>query len=471
MLIDEQRWQLIGKSVYCCMHSTPRPPRSQLYIYAIGQFGWSLASFGAANLLVYFYMPPEEAGQSAVFPPMIFQGAILGIVTIIGLINFGGRLFDAITDPLIAASSDRASTTGGKRRKFMKWAAVPFAVLSVLIFCPPIPGESIWNSVWLVGMILLFYFFLTLYVVPYNALISELGHHPPDRMRISTLISIAWAMGFVLGGTAYGLQGYFEQSVDAVTAFQYTVAVYGVVALLAMLCPAFFLKEETYAKQTQASQQPIRLSLRTVLSDRPFRVFVFSDLMYWIALTFIQQGVSYYVTTVFGLPKEQATTFLMVSFLGSFALYWPINVWVKRAGKRLPLLFAFWAFFLVFSLTALIRPLGLPAEVFFYVLAALSAFPLAAFGIIPNALIADFIHRHEQQTGTPQAGMFYAVRNFMMKVGITVASLIFPSMLLLGRSAEEPTGVLASAWVACGFCVLGWWLFRRVGVIAPSDNV
>jgi GPH family glycoside/pentoside/hexuronide:cation symporter len=442
--------------------TTPlRPPLSQLIIYALGQLGWSLAAYGAANLLVYFYLPPEDANQAS-FPPFIFQGAVLGIATVIGFINFGGRLFDAITDPLIAAWSDRRAPRGGKRRKVLAIAALPFAALSFLIFLPPTPGISSLNTVWLVGTVFLFYFFLTLYVVPYTALISELGHHPPDRMRISTLISITWALGFVIGGTAYGLKDYFSNYTDPVRAFQWAMGLFAVLSLVFMLVPVFFLRESRYAHQVDTTVSSPFQSLRTVFAERNFQLFIISDLFYWLALTFIQQGVSFYVVTLFRLPEAQATVFLMISFLASFACYWPINLAVRRFGKKRILLSAFLVFSLVFALTGALRWLQFPSTPLFYTLALLSAYPLAAFGIIPNALVADFIEAHTLRTGSQQAGMFYAVRNFMMKVGIGLSLLIFPSLLLLGKSVEAPQGVIISALVACGFCLLGYMIFRRV---------
>lgn len=437
-----------------------RPPFSQLTIYALGQLGWSLASFGAANLLVYFYLPPESDGQ-AVFPPFIFQGAILGIATLIGFINFGGRIFDAITDPWIAAWSDSRPKAGGKRKRLLRIAAAPFALASFLLFYPPVAELSAYNALWLVVVVFFYYLFFTLYLVPYNALISELGHHKADRMRISTLISIAWALGFVIGGMAYGIQGYFEQFTDAVSAFQWTITLFAAVSLVLLLIPALFLDEETYALQKDSEASPTREALRSVFANRHFRIFVGSDLLYWLALTFIQQGISYYVTALFDLPKEQSSAFLAISFIASFALYYPVNIGVKKWGKRNLLLSAFLVFCLVFAFTALLPVLPIGKDILFYGLALLSAYPLATFGIVPNALIADFVHEHEAETGKQQAGMFYAVRYFMMKVGISLSLLLFPSFLLLGKSVTEPTGVIASAWAACGFCLLGFFIYRR----------
>jgi hypothetical protein len=49
-----------------------RPPLKVLILYAMGQLGWSLASFSVGNLLIYFYMPPEQ-GQP-VFPSLLLFG-------------------------------------------------------------------------------------------------------------------------------------------------------------------------------------------------------------------------------------------------------------------------------------------------------------------------------------------------------------------------------------------------------------
>jgi GPH family glycoside/pentoside/hexuronide:cation symporter len=94
-------------------------------------------------------------------------------------------------------------------------------------------------------------------------------------------------------------------------------------------------------------------------------------------------------------------------------------------------------------------------------MAILSAYPLAAFGIIPNAIVADIIYQHEQQSGQQQSAMFYASRNFMMKAGISLANLIFPSLLLLGKSVENPLGLQVAAGLAFIFCIAGWIIFSR----------
>jgi Na+/melibiose symporter-like transporter len=439
--------------------TTPRPPLGQLIIYALGQFGWALASFSAINLLLYFYMPPED-GQAAVFPPYIFQGAILGIATVIGLINFGGRLFDGVTDPLIANWSDKATSSFGKRRKFMAIAAVPVALFSFLVFYPLTDGVSTLNIIWLAGTIFAFYFFLTLYVVPYTALISELGHHPKDRMLISTLLSVAFALALVVGNGAYAIPELLPVTYSPTEALQATVGIFAAVSLIFLLIPVFFLNENKYCYQKSTTFEVFK-SIKSVFQNVSFRYFLWSDLTYWIALTFIQLGVSFYVVSLFGLEKSMGTLFATLGFGISFLLYIPINLLVKKYGKKTILSTAFWSFALTFLLTFLTPYLPIEKMTLFYLIAILSGYPLACFGIIPNVIIADVVYAHEQKTGTQQAGMFYGVRNFMMKMGISLANLIFPSLLLLGKSSDNSMGVQATAMAAVVFCLLGWGFFRK----------
>jgi hypothetical protein len=68
-------------------------PFPLLIVFALGQFGWSLASFSVANLLTYFYMPPENNAGQGLFPALIPQGAVLGSLTLLGLLAFSSRLW------------------------------------------------------------------------------------------------------------------------------------------------------------------------------------------------------------------------------------------------------------------------------------------------------------------------------------------------------------------------------------------
>ena len=128
--------------------------KGKMWCFAIGQFGWSLLSALITNWLVYFYQPDVDsisAGQTLFIP----QGrVILGIATVIGGIAALGRVFDAVTDPMIANMSDRSQNPKGRRIPFMQKIAVPFALITVLVFWAPVNAISNLNSIWLLVTLL-----------------------------------------------------------------------------------------------------------------------------------------------------------------------------------------------------------------------------------------------------------------------------------------------------------------------------
>ena len=180
-----------------------------LWIFAIGQLGWSLLSGIIASWLVFFFQPSAQelaAGQTLFLP----QGTVLG-VTAIGLITAAGRIFDAVTDPLIAGKSDSLRHRLGRRIPFMRIAAIPFGLSAVLMFCTPFSGASWRNTAWLFVFAMLFYFCLTCYVTPYNALIPELGRTQNARINLSTFISVTYFFGTAIAYLVPNLAGLFAE--------------------------------------------------------------------------------------------------------------------------------------------------------------------------------------------------------------------------------------------------------------------
>lgn len=435
-------------------------------MFALGQFGWSLGSWSVGNALNYFYMPPEKVGTGALFPTFIFQGAVLGIATIIGLINAGGRIWDAITDPIIANMSDRSRSKFGKRRIFLAISAIPTALFAFLVFLPIADGSTqqgmTINSIWLAVTMFLYYIFITMYCTPYNSLIAELGHSPNERLNIATAISITWALGFAIGNQAYTLVPFARDifTVDQTRGFQIVLGIFELIAALCMLLPVLFIDEKKYA-ETHASNEGVIESVKSTFRNINFRWFVFSDLPYWVALNFIQMGITYYIITLLGLDETLPSFLMLIMFVLSFVFYVPINIIAKKLGKKPVLTAAFAIFAMVFVLTFFFGLLPLANIVQAYLVIILASLPLAIFGILPNAIIADIADAHGIETGNYQAGIFYGARTFMMKMGISLANLLFPSFLLLGKSPENPWGIRLSALAAVGFCILGMLLFLK----------
>lgn len=311
-------------------------------IYSLGQFGWSLVSYAPGMLLIYFYLPPETRKPG--FPPRIYQGAILGIFTIIGLAYALGRVFDAVTDPVIAGLSDRSKSKFGRRRIYLAVSVLPFSLLSLLIFTPPLRGSSPLNTVWVFAMVLIFYWFMTMYVTPYFAWLSELGHTPNERLLLSTLISITWALGAAVGSQTFTFKGIFEgMGYDPTTAFQLTMAIFAGIGFVFMLLPIIFIDEKKYCESHQSGEK-IFEALKNAFGNKNFLLFTISDLSYWIAMAMISSGLVYYVTILLR-EGESFTSFLQILMFGlSFLFYVPVTLLAKKFGKKPILIIGFFFF-------------------------------------------------------------------------------------------------------------------------------
>ena len=438
--------------------SPTRPPRRVLVLYAVGQAGMALAGTSVTNLLEYFYYPPETTHGHSLFPMFIAQGMFLGL-TILGAIGSFGRFFDAILDPIIAYFSDKATFRFGKRRTFMAFSAVPFALFAWLVFCPPLGYASGVNMAWLFGMIMLYYISFTLYVVPYTALISELGHTEKDSLLISTLLSVSFAIGFVAVSSVYSLQSILEHYYPSVRAFQIAMGGLMLLAAALMFVPVVFVDENRYAL-TSSVMPPIREAWLRIWRNTDFRWFAISDLFYWCAITFIQKGGIYYMTVLLHLPKWYSTIFQVGILVLSFFCYIPINWASLRYGKKRMVNVSFLMLGTMFLLVPFAGKIPLDFTLQMVVLILLSFFPLATFGILQNVIVADIVRDQLRKTGTAQAGMFYAVRTMMMKFGVSLATLIFPSLLALGKSTDNDIGIRLTGVVAFVFCMIGFAVFQ-----------
>ncbi|MBS3990867.1 MAG: MFS transporter [Erysipelothrix sp.] len=429
---------------------TKLPGRIQL-AYALGQLGWSLLSGIVATYLIFYYIPTNISG----IPVSIPQVQFFGFLTIIGLIMMLGRLFDAITDPWIATLSDQSTHKKGRRISFMQKSALPFALFTVLVFFHPFAASNWWNVVVLTINLLLFYLFLTMYVTPFFALLSELGHTPKERLNLSTYISITWFIGFAIASQAPSLWGVFEgMGYDKVTAMRLAFSILSLIGLIFLYIPVLFIDEKKYTHAVPSTIGMID-SIKATFKNKFFSIFVFSDLVYWVAITIFQSTLIYYVTILLSLPEDTTGTLLVLLGLGSFVFYVPVNLLSTRFGKKALMVVAFILFIMTYSYGAFLGTLPLVEMTQAYVLVGLGMFPMAVFGILPNAMVADIAQYDAIKTGVRREAMFFGTRTFMSKMGQMISMLVISALLLIERNGSNEFGIRLTAVAAGIFCFLG----------------
>ncbi|MBQ9539086.1 MAG: MFS transporter, partial [Treponema sp.] len=431
--------------------------KTKIWLFALGQFGWALLSGLIGTYLVNFYLP-GDADITAGQPVLIPQGrVVLGFLTVIGLVTALGRLFDAVTDPLVASLSDKCRSRAGRRIPFLKWSALPLAVCTLLVFCAPFPAEGsgkLLNSVWLCSFVLAYYFLITCYCTPYTALYSEITHTDEERMLASTAISFTFIVGQAVGYLGPVFWGPLAGAAGRVTAIRIVFAAFAVIALLCMYVPVFAIKEGDYV-DAKPSEAGVLESLGKTFRNRHFRVFVCSDIFYWIGLTVFQTGIPYFVKELIGLPEIWQSLLLVAMTALSLLFYIPINIVARRTGKKKLVVFAFAMFTVAFLFTAFTGKFGSSQELKVaqgILLIVLGSLPLAIFGILPQAMVADCAEYDRRQTGEDRQGMFFAARTFCFKLGQSVAMIIFTSLATVGTGGF---GYRLAAVLSSALCLVG----------------
>ena len=454
-----------------------RLSKKQMIIFAIGQLGWSLLSGIISAWLVTFYLPTSGDIKNGAIQYIIPGLAIGGFMTVLGLITALSRVFDAVTDPLIASLSDRSKNPRGRRIPFMQIAAIPLSIVTVLLFCAPVAEQSPWNIVWISVAIVLFYLFMTMYCTPYNALISEFGKTQEDRMFISTSISLTFFAGTLLAYTPFVFAPMLKDAVGFAWSYRICFIVLAVVACVCMMLPTFLLKEKEFV-ETKPSEENVIRSLVSTFKNKDFRTFSLSDIMYWVGLTMFQTGIPFFVKVSLGFGPQ----IVMVAMGGMTvlsAVFYPfVTGLVKKFGKKKLIVAGFLGLAICYALTAVASIPGfLPEEghanalswVFLAIIMVISALPMALLGIIPQSIVADVAEAEAKTTGQNREGMFFAARTFAMKFGQSIAMILFTSLAILGVKQGEldaegnvindivasKGGLIIVAIVAAAFCVVG----------------
>lgn len=421
--------------------------------------GWSIMINIIAVMLIYFYIPPSNSGMGQLIP----QVAVLGIFTLLSLIAASGRLIDAVTDPLVAYWSDRSRHPKGRRIPFMKLGFLPSVAFGILIFFPLEYQESYRNVWWLMAIQAGFYFSLTIYIIPYNALLPELAPGSAAKVRLSTWLSLAFVLGIIISSQtpalADVLQAGFQLS-NRHAAFQFAIGGLYILGGIFMVVPLFSIDE-----QRDCQGQPATVALGEafyhIVTHRNFLIFIVADFSYFVSITIISSGMLYFVKVLLFL-KEGIGGLVMGAMVLFSLLFYPLVVRLAgRVEKRKLMIWSLLSLGLVMLGMFFLGKWPLPPRVQIFGFALLTSIPTAFLGILPYALIAEIAEQDGNSTGQQKEALFFAVRNFSTKLGQTVGIMAFAILTLLGKDPYDDLGIRLAAVFGGALCMVAGLIFTR----------
>ena len=420
--------------------------------FAMGQTGWSLAVFGFTELIYQFYLPPDNG--KPMFKAFVYQGAVFKVFTIVGILSAVGYILSAFMEPIVGSLSDRSTFKFGKRKTFMAASVVPFALVSAAVFFPLKDGIHSLNIIWLSVTVIAAFIIKCFYTTPYNALINEIAKEDKERLHIVMMLSIAYALGIGVGQTINISLSVFSGSMSNEAIFQLSVLVYAVVAMVLMMMPILFVEDNSgkhiSKKELNYDQKHAGIfdNMREVWNDKNFRVLVIVELIYWFPQKIFVVAVPYIVAALLQLDNVYTAIILYSVGLASLVMYPLIDKLVDRFGKKKIMQSALLCLLISFSFTATIGLYKIPTMAFVVVYVLVNTYPTAVLGILPMALAGDNAEHDFRKTGIAKNASYFGLKTFMMKIGVAITSLIFPSLLLLGKTPDNPLGVRMVA-VAC----------------------
>ena len=419
--------------------------------YGLMTLGTAMLWVILSGWLMYFYLPPE--------------GAPLVAAPLYGAVMLAVRVVNAVLALPVGRWSDHTRSRWGRRLPFMFWSGLPLVLFFVLLWTPPVRGESVWNLVYLAVVLLVYNVAYTLHQIPYTALLPELALADEHRVRMSGWMSGFMLLGMILGGLAGPLierMGYVA-----------TAAIYAAATLPLFYLPFLVLRERP-GRQIRATERlDFREGLAVMRRNRPFLVMTAAGILYWGVTTLVQGAVPYIVTEVCLASTADTMYFYLAAVLASLACY-PLVTWAAtRWGKWPVFAGSLAASAAVLPLLLVIGNLPGPApRTQGLIWITLQAVAMSAVMVLPPAFGAEITDYDEQLTGQRREGAYYATWGLLDQVISGVAAAGLPLLLRLGSSRYDPhgplgvrmVGVVSGVLMLLSFLIFLRYPLRREGV-------
>ena len=387
--------------------------RKTKLLYGIGDTGFSLTS---TILHAYF---------------AIFLTDVVGIAPGIAAIAiFLGRSWDYINDPIIGHISDRTRTKWGRRRPFLLFGTIPFAVAFILLwFSPPINNDTTLVIYYAIAY-LIFDSAATFVYMPYFALTPELTSDYDERTALTTYRMFFSILGsliaFTIPLTIIG--GFSPENADKI--FKMGI-IFGLISIIPLFLTFLGTKER---QEFMHMEQPKLLhSLKAAFTNRPFIFGAVIFLLTWVSVDILQTSLLYFIKYI--VHREAQSDMIMGAIFVTAILALPIWEFASRRwSKRWAYVcgIAFWA---VVQLVLITLNPGTPASIL-YTLCILAGIGVAAAHVLPWSILPDAIEWDEWQTGQRHEGMFYSLITLMQKVASSIAVPL--ALLVLQITGYEP---------------------------------
>ena len=405
--------------------------RKTKWLYGFGDIGFSLTS---TILAAYF---------------AIFLTDVVGLTPATAAASiFIGRSWDYINDPIIGHISDRTRTRWGRRRPFLLFGALPFALAFTLLWVrPPWESPAALAAYYAVAY-LVFDAAATFVYMPYYALTPELTNDYDERTTLTSYRMFFSILGSLI---AFIVPVMIVGSIqpESVSRFAVMGIVFAVASALPLLSVFFGTRERP---EYMAQEQPkLKESLKAAYQNRPFVFGAVIFLITWVSMDILQTTLLYFIKYI--VQREAESDIIMGTIFVTAIFALPFWNWVsKRYSKRWAYILgvAFWAA-VQMVLISLNPDSPVPLILFLCVLAGIG---VGAAHVLPWAIIPDAIEWDEWKTGERHEGTFYSLITLAQKVAssiaVPLALLVLDATGYIANAAQQPESAVWGIRIVIG---------------------
>ena len=404
--------------------SEPLSRRTKL-LYGAGDIGFSLTS---TILGVYF---------------AIFLTDVVGLDPGIAAVSIlVGRVWDFINDPIIGHISDRTRSRWGRRRPFLLFGSLPFALAFILLWWRPPIDTQLGLAVYYAAAYLLFDTSATFAYMPYFALTPELTNDYDERTALTSYRMFFSIFGSLLAFTIplMIIGGFRPENADRVL---YMGVIFALISMLPLLLT--FAGTREHKSHMELNRPQLLSSLRAAFKNQPFVFGAVIFLFTWVCMTILETTLLFFLKYI--VEREAQSDLLMGTIFISAIIALPFWEFASRKwDKRKAYIYgvAFWAVVQMMLIT--LNPSS--GMTLLFILCILAGVGVGAAHVLPWSIIPDAIEWDEFETGQRHEGMFYSLVTLTQKIASAIA---VPLVLLL----LDVTGYIPNAEVQPASTMLG----------------
>ncbi|GAC22831.1 sugar (glycoside-Pentoside-hexuronide) transporter [Paraglaciecola mesophila KMM 241] len=391
-----------------------------------------------------------------------FYTDIFGISpAVVGTLFLVVRIFDAVTDPLMGAMTDRTETKYGKFRPYLLWLALPFGVISVMAFTTPDFGEQ-GKVVYAFATYALLMIAYTAINIPYSALGGVITGDPKERVSVQSYRFVFGMLGgLIVTACTLPLVEWFGAG-DKAKGYQLTIAAMSAVGVLMFLVCFAGTKERVAAPKQDST---FKQDMASLWKNDQWRILSSVALFVLIGMVMRNTLAIYYVK-YFLLREDLITAFITLGMTGNIIGCAVAPSVVKRMCK-----IKVYTGVLFIAAVICVGSYWIQSDqlVLAFVVYFIGNVFLQMGTPLLWAKIADTVDYGQFKTGIRITGMTYSSVVFFIKLGLAVGGAIVGWLLAYygyeadtTQSAEAVHGILLSFTIfpAVAFIIVSWVMSR-----------